>query len=116
MYVPSCLSLVDPSTKSTHPYNFRKRTLKAISDIHPIYQCQLDPVEQDPFDNILFKCNFKPHTKVNECTFFIRSYKEWNKIPLLIRHESDPELFQENIKNCIWDLLKKKIGISEWPD
>ena len=41
----------------------------ARNDIHPIFQCTLSSIAQDPNDPLLFKCNFIPRTEVNDNTF-----------------------------------------------
>ena len=58
----------------------------------------------------------KPRTQVNDNTFFIRTYNEWNKLPLLIRIEESPNLFEIKLKNYIWELLREKLGRELWPD
>ena len=95
---------------------FGKEPLNLHSDIHPLFDCSLKPIEQDENDPLLFKCNFKPRTKVNESTFFVRSFQEWNKIPLFIRIDDTADSFQDKLKQYIWELLRENIGRDEWPD
>ena len=114
--LPSYLSLIIPVSRNAHQYRLRKRATKCTSDIHPLFHCSLKPIEQDENDPLLFKCNFKPRTKVNESTFFIRSFQEWNKIPLYIRIDDTAESFQDKLKQYIWELLRENIGRDEWPD
>ena len=114
--LPSYLTLVTASSRPAYLDKLRKRTPKCICEVHPVFECSLKEIDQDIYDPLLFKCSFKPRTKVNDSTFFIRSYLEWNKIPLLIRIEENAEIFQEKLKNYIWELLKEKIGRSKWPD
>ena len=64
--LPSYLSLVIPDSRHAHQYILRKITTKFTSDIHPLILCSLKPIGQDENDPLLFKCNFKPRTKVNE--------------------------------------------------
>ena len=84
--------------------------------IHPIFQCTLNPINHDHDDPLIFNCNINPRTTVNDNTFFIRSYIEWNKLPLSIRIEENLETFQDKLTNYIWELLRVKSGISKWPD
>ena len=114
--LPSYISLVIPAPSQGHEYRLRKRTTTCTSDIHPLFQCSLNPIEQDQNDPLLFQCNFKPRTKINESTFFIRSFQEWNKITLYIRIDGTPETFQNKLKQYIWELLKEKIWRDKWPD
>ena len=109
--LPSYISLVIPSNRPSYEDKLWKRTLK-----YTVFDCVLKPIEHDPCDPLLLKCSFKPRTKVNDSVFFIRSYQEWNKIPLLIRIEESYRIFQDKLKNYIWELLREKIGRSNWPD
>ena len=72
--LPSYLSLIIPVSRNAHQYTVRKRTTKCTSDIHPLFYCSLKTIEQDENYLLLFKYNFKPRTKVNESTLFIRSF------------------------------------------
>ena len=60
--------------------------------------------------------NFLAGTQVNDNTFFIRTYKEWNKLPLSIRIEENCKSFETKLNNYIWELLKQKLGRELWPD
>ena len=114
--LPSYISLVIPSNRPSYLDRLRKRTPKCTAVIHPIFDCLLNPIEHDPCDPLLFKCSIIPRTKVNDSTFFIRSYQEWNKIPLMIRTEENSRIFQEKLTKYIWEILREKIGRSNWPD
>ena len=94
----------------------RPRHIIDIQNDHPIFQCSLKHAPQCQEDPLLFKCNIKPRTIVNETTFFIRSYKEWNKLPLCIRIEDNFEIYQAKLTEYIWETLKEKAGWDEWPD
>ena len=113
--LPSYLSLVIP-TPDQYRSRLRNRIVITPNNVHPIFQCTLNTISQDPNDPLLLKCNMKPRTQVNDNTFFIRTYNEWNKLPLLIRIEESPNLFETKLKNYIWELLREKLGRELWPD
>ena len=112
--LPPYLSLVIP--RQARHYRLRQRTRNFTSDIHPLFHCSLKPIEKDDNDPLLFKCDIKPRTKVNESTFFIRSFQEWNKIPLFIRIDESADSFLDQLKQYIWELLRENIGRDKWPD
>ena len=114
--LPQYLSLVTVSHTPSYVDKLRKRTPKCRAEVHPVFDCSLSEINQHTCDPLLFRCSFKPRTKVNDSTFFIRSYLEWNKIPLLIRVEENAEIFQDKLKNYIWELLRERIGRDRWPD
>ena len=113
--LPSYLSLVIPDPDQ-YTSRLRNRIEIIQNNVHPIFQCTLNAVNQDPNDPLLLKCNLKPRTQVNDNTFFIRTYKEWNKLPLSIRIEENFNSFETRLKNYIWELLKDKLGRELWPD
>ena len=113
--LPSYLSLVTPSPDQ-YARRLRNRIEPARNDVHPIFQSTLSAIAHDPDDPLLLKCNFTPRTKVNDNTFFIRTYKEWNKLPLSIRIEGNFKCFGSKLNNYIWELLKQKLGRELWPD
>ena len=114
--LPPYLNLVTVNHMPSYVDKLRKRTPKCISELHPVFDCSLSEINQHTCDPLLFRCSFKPRTKVNDSTFFIRSYLEWNKVPLLIRVEENAEIFQDKLKNYIWELLRERIGRDKWPD
>ena len=113
---PSYLSLVVPQSEPSYRVRLRKRTPAWTSDVHPIFRCSLKPIEVDQYDPLIYKCSIKPRTKVNENTFFVRTYQEWNKLPLVIRTEEDISTYQHKLMNYIWEMLREEIGREKWPD
>ena len=113
--LPSYFSLVTPSPNQ-YARRLRNRIEPTRNDVHPIFQSTLSAIAHDPDDPLLFKCNFIPLTKVNDNTFFIRTHKEWNKLPLSIRTEGNFKSFGSKLNNYIWELLKQKLGRELWPD
>ena len=112
--LPSYLNLAIPEQTSIR----RRRMIhgQCPLGIHPIFQCSLNHINHDYDDPLLFTCNINPRTTVNDNTFFIRSYIEWNKLPLSIRIEESLDTFQDKLTNYIWELLREKSGLSTWPD
>ena len=94
----------------------RPRQIIDIQNDHPIFQCSLKHISQCQEDPLLFTCSIKPRTVVIETTYFIRSYREWNKLPLCIRNEDNYEIYQTKLTEYIWETLKEKSGWDEWPD
>ena len=111
---PSYLSLLIPDPNN-YSNRLRNRNQVSPGTVHPIFQCILPPFSQVSIDPLLFKCSIKPRTKVNDNTFFIRTYQEWNKLPLSIRIEESQDLFQANLKSYIWDLMRETLGREKWP-
>ena len=112
---PSYLSLLIP-VPNKYSDRLRNRNQVFPDTVHPIYQWTLPPFSQVTNDPLLFKCSIKPRTQVNDNTFFIRAYQEWNKLPLSIRIEESLDLFEANLKHYIWELLREKLGRENWPD
>ena len=113
---PNYIRLVTPCSMPNPLRRLRPRQIFDIQNDHPIFQCSLKHIPQCQEDPLLFTCIFKPRTVVNETTYFIRSYREWNKLPLCIRNEDNYEIYQTKLTEYIWETLKEKSGWDVWPD
>ena len=59
-------------------------------------------------DKLKFKCTVVPKVKSFENSFFVRTLKAWNNLPLTIRAIKCPNNFSDRLKEHLWLLLGLK--------
>lgn len=78
------------------------------TDHHKVFQCILPGASTRSKDPLTFHCDIIPRIEVNQSTYFIRCYSEWNKLPLAVRIEDNLESFKIKLKEHIWNFLIQK--------
>ena len=59
-------------------------------------------------DTLRYECTVMPKIDAFKHSFFIRTYKIWNSLPLSIREVVDSDNFVSSLKNQLWLLLGLK--------
>ena len=62
----------------------------------------------DGSDKLKFRCTVRPKVKAFEYSFFVRSFKSWNDLPLALREVEDSAKFPAQLKEHLWLLLGLK--------
>ena len=66
----------------------------------------------DNLDKYQYKCTIRSKINSFEGSFFVRTIKEWNTLPLSLREETDNDRFKHILKGRMWNLL----GLKPAPD
>ena len=59
-------------------------------------------------DRLQFSCTISPRVDAFADSFFHRSHKKWNTLPLDIRDVADPHVFKSNLKAHLWSVAEEK--------
>ena len=62
----------------------------------------------DNTDNFKYKCSVIPKVDAFKNSFFVRTYKKWNQVPLYIRSIPDSNTFSSSLKEHLWLILGLK--------
>lgn len=61
-------------------------------------------------DLSLYSCKIVPTNDTFRHSYFYRTVKNWNKLPINIRQSEGLSAFRDTLKNCLWS------AENEWPD
>ena len=61
-------------------------------------------------DVSLYSCNILPTSDTFKHSYFYRTAKNWNKLPMSIRQSEVLSKFKGTLKSCLWS------SDTEWPD
>ena len=59
-------------------------------------------------DKLKFSCKVAPKIKAFEHSFFVRTLKQWNELPLNLREINTPDKFASDLKEHLWLILGLK--------
>ena len=57
-------------------------------------------------DKLCLKCIILPRVKVFSDSYFHRTYLQWNSLPTSVRGDLDPAVFESEMKEHLWSILK----------
>ena len=57
-------------------------------------------------DKLCLKCTILPRVKVFSDSYFHRTYLQWNSLPTSVRGNLDPAVFESEMKEHLWSVLK----------